>query len=142
MHDVDTAEARVGRAETGLEAQTLAQAEGPGLLGDEGVGALLEEEAVGPFRPDRPAQVPAGLAEGEGDGLAPLAADLEETVGGGEAGDAPADDDHSPRRHGPLASRTRSASIATNAGWSLTVAARWKATPQLAAISRASTSRS
>src|SRR5438445_462192 len=61
-----------------------------------------------------------------------------------EPGDSAADDGelYSLHRPPPWTPRTRSASIATNSGWSFTAAARWSSSPTPVATRRASTSRS
>src|SRR5262249_55824967 len=115
------------------EPHALAEGKGPRLVGDERVGTGVDREAVAADRVERAAEAYAGLEELD------RGAALDRAQGRREPRD-PAADDRDARHVAVL--RTTSASMATKAGWSLTVLARTKPRPSDAAVARASTSRS
>src|SRR6185369_1446093 len=126
-----------------LEPDPATQRERPRLLGEERVGARLDEEAVGLLGCDRAAEPRRTLDERHADGRAALGRELRQAVRRREAGDPAADDDDAVAGHARSASaRTTLASIRMNAGWSFTAAARSNPSPSSAAVARASTSRS
>src|SRR5579884_1051033 len=133
--DVGAAVALAGADEVGGDADPLAEREPPRLLGDEGIGPALDDEAPHVLGSNRPAEMACRLEQHD------LAAALDEAVGGGEPGHAAAHDGDAPAAH-RAASSTTCASMRTNAGWSFTAAARANGSPSAAAVARASTSRS
>jgi hypothetical protein len=105
--DVGAAVGLARRHEVGAEPHPLAERQRPRLVGDEGVCARLDQEAVVRDRSDRAAEARAGLEQLDG------AASLDHAERRRDAGDA-APDDRDPRH--PAAPRTTSASMAMNAG--------------------------
>ena len=109
----DAPEAIVGPDQPVLHAEPPAEGERPRLLGEEGVGPALDEKAVAPLGLDGAAQAIRALEQGQLERPAALARQLHRPVGGRQPGE-PAADDQQLHDAGPR--RTRSASIATNAG--------------------------
>src|SRR5262249_42766444 len=127
------------------QAQSPAEREAPGLLGEERVGPALDDEAVAALRADRPADAVRRLQQGEVERASALARQLDRAVRRRQARDASARDDQPHRDRlgaSALARQTRSASIAMKAGWSFAARARWNPRPSSEATRRASTSRS
>ena len=77
-----------GGDDFGLEAEFDGEVAGPGLLGDPAVGAALDDEAALADGFDDAAETGGGFEEGDGQG----GVELGELPGGGDAGDASADD--------------------------------------------------
>src|SRR5581483_7636826 len=149
--DEDAPEPLVGAHQAVLDPEAPAEVEGPGLLGQEEVGPGLDQKARGALGGDRPAQPGARLQQRDLQRVAPGAGHLDGAVSGRQPRD-PAAHHHQPHRgprrplpraveppaSGPAPApgtpvpawaRTRSASAATNAGWSLTAPARCRARP-------------
>jgi hypothetical protein len=74
------------------ETKGAAQIGGPGLFGDERVGAGFNDASVDVFGAEDAAQARGGFVEDIVDAGARVAAVLFEGEGGGESGDASADD--------------------------------------------------
>jgi hypothetical protein len=89
-HDQGTAEALVRRHEVVAEAEPSHQGSRFGLVGDEGVRAALEQEALAALGRDHPA---CALRRFEHEQLDAVAAALDRAVRGREAADAAADHD-------------------------------------------------
>src|SRR5262249_6953865 len=106
----------------------------PRLVGDERVGARIDDEAVLPDRGHRPAEACARLEQLD------RRATLHRAQRRRDAGDPAADDRDT--RHPLAVLPTTSVSAAMNAGWSFTVEARTNPMRSAAAVARASTSRS
>jgi len=134
-HDVNAPVVGPGADQASLEAESRAQRDGPGLLGDERVGARLDQEAAAPLGRDRS---PEPIVRVEQDHLE-AAPGLDQTERRGEPGHTTADDRDPFHR---AASRTSSASMRTNSGWSFTVGTRTNPRPAARAVAAASTSRS
>src|SRR5712691_3258279 len=109
----DAPEAVVGPDQAVLHAEPAAQGEGPRLLGEEGIRPALDEEAIAAFRLDGAAQAIRPLEQGQLERPPALARQLHRPMSRREPGEPAADNDES---HSPRPRRTRSASIATNAG--------------------------
>src|SRR6266571_4270883 len=135
----DFSESVVRADETAFHPEPAAEGERPRLLRQERVGPGFHDEAVGALRRDRASQTLARLDQRQLERSRACARDLHGAVGRRQPRDPAADDDE---LHGdvPASMRTRSASIATNAGWSLTASARCSVRPAAAARARASTS--
>ena len=89
--DVGLAVGVVGADELVAEAEGAAEIGGPGLFGDEGVGAGFDEASVDVFGAEDAAETRGRFVENVVD-IGAGAAVLFEGEGGGEAGDASADD--------------------------------------------------
>ena len=92
-------EAVVRADEPILDAETPAELERPRLLGQERIGARLDEETAGALGGDGAAEPVARLEEREIELDGPLARELDRAVRRREPGDAPADDDEPQRGH-------------------------------------------
>ena len=103
MDDVGPAAMHVRTDDARAESEPFSERQGPGPLGDEPVGARLDEELPGmldltgqPGRrvemlgPDVPAEPRTGLEERQVDRQRALPTYLDQPVGRGKAGDAPA----------------------------------------------------
>src|SRR5206468_2599018 len=121
-HDVRAPVAGPRADQPVAEAEPLAEGERPGLLRDEGVGAALDQEAVGPLARDRAAEPILRLEQQDLDS----AAGLDQAERGREPGHA-ATHDRDPLHR--AASRTTSASMRMKSGWSFTAGARTKPRP-------------
>ena len=86
-HDEGATEPVVGPHQPVLDAEPPAERQRPGLLGQEGIGAALDEESVVALGPDRAAEAIGGLEEHEIDRAPALARPLDRAVRGGESGD-------------------------------------------------------
>ena len=98
-HDVGAPKAIVRPPEPGAEPDPLRERQRPRLLGDEGVRAGLEQEAVDALGADRPAQPVGRLEEDEVERPAASPGQLDQAVRRREPGDAASDDDDPERRH-------------------------------------------
>jgi len=110
--NVDAPETVVGADQPVLDAEPPAERERPRLLGQEGIGTALDEEALVPLGLDGAAEPVAGLEERQIEREPTLPGDLDGAVGGGQTRNAAAD--HGEPHCGPRS--TRSASMAMNAG--------------------------
>ena len=126
---IGATDARVIAFDASIDAQAFGD-DGERMLASGVTFELLSDRAAEPVR---------GLEQRQLDRPAALAGHLDGPVRGGETADATADDHE---LHAAAPWRTRSASMATKAGWSLAAAARWNPSPHESATARASTSRS
>ena len=110
----------VGAQQAVLEPEPPAKGQRPGLLGDEGVGPALDEEAVAPLGLDGAAQPIRALEQGQVQRASPLAGDLDRAMGRREPGDASPDDDQPHPRYRDDISWTMSTRART---WSTGVSA-------------------
>src|SRR5439155_23882991 len=149
--DERSAAGRIGPDQVVRQPEPLAEPQGPRFVGDEAVGAGFQQEAVDAFGLDHAAGAPVGVENRQADRHAAGASALQQGVGGGQTGDAGADDGDVERRGGarvshasarPTWPRTSSASRSRKAGWLPAVPARWKPRPAATAAARAWTSRS
>ena len=109
---VGAPEAVVGTDQPMLDAETLAEGERPRLLGEEGVGAALDEKALVALGLDGAPDPVPGLEERQVEREAARPRDLEGAMGGGQSRHATA---HHRQLHAAPRS-TRSASMAMKAG--------------------------
>src|SRR5207245_7559299 len=137
-------EAIVRRHEPVLDTEPAAERQRPRLFREERVGPRLDEESTGVAGRDGAAAPVARLDERQLELGRSLPRELDGAMRRREPGDSAANDGelYSLHRPPPWTPRTRSASIATNSGWSFTAAARWSSSPTPVATRRASTSRS
>src|SRR5438309_2963346 len=133
--DEHGARSGVGGDEAIAEPQRAAQGEAFGLLGQDGIGPALHDEAAHRLRADHPAEARRGLEEQD------VAAGLVQGEGAGEAGDAPSHDDDL-RTIPHEADRTRAARARMNAGDVLRDAVRPSTRPRRRAAPAACTSTS
>ena len=128
-----------------------AQVDPPRSVGDETVGAALDDAAVDELGADHPARTLGRLEHRQVEREPAFLRQGEETVGAGEAGDTGARDRHAPvsadrlgrRRHARAPTSWTSAAImSVKAGWSPAVRARKKPRPSSSAVRRATMSRS
>src|SRR5262245_3271268 len=94
MDDVDFLMGCLSRNEMRCQLETLAQPQRPGLFGDERIGPALDEKTIGALGSNRAAEAMARFDKSQLDGQRFFFGKLDKPMGGGEPGDAAADDDN------------------------------------------------
>src|SRR5262249_6686399 len=140
VHHVGAPVALAGADEPVGETDALAERDAPRLVRDHRVGAALDDEPAAALGSEAAAEPVGRLEQDAGGGRARLRVPAQ-PVRGGEAGNPASHDDDATAAHAAR-SRTSSASMRRKSGWSFTVPARAKGRRTVAAVARASTSRS